>query len=176
MITKARNPKVWSKAQYFDIQKNWRKLSPIFKSDEARSVWHPCIEEFMTMRGEDSGYKHKPKPDALYPRDYESCDWYMMEGRGREPQFRLYARHSACHWVVDLALFVAKTAFPKIPWRILTGKKHTTVWNGCVDSPVLFDINFLALGVPASDAMEMASKGRELKPHKYLKSYLHPSP
>ena len=35
MKTASRNPDVWEKAQHFDIQKHWRKLGPIFRSDAA---------------------------------------------------------------------------------------------------------------------------------------------
>ncbi len=175
MVTKARNQRVWRKAKYFPIQKHWRKLAPIFRSREARNIWHPCMEEFMERRADEHGYPHKPRPDAKFPTSYESCDWrYNREiSYSRQPKFWDYARFEACHWVADLALYVAMTVFPAIPWRILYCQKHTTVWNGSVSNPVLFDINFNAMGIEASEAMKIASKGREFKPGKYLKAYLH---
>lgn len=178
MTTAARNPQVWSKTQYFDIQKNWRKLGKLFRSDTARSIWHPCMEEFMEWRAEENKYPYKPQPEAKAPTDYESCDWRWNQdvSYNRQPKFWDYARHSACHWVADLALFVAKTAYPQEPWRILTARHHTTVWNGSTTAPVLFDINFHAMGVEPQEAIKLASKGRELKVGHYLKPYLHTSP
>lgn len=184
MITKARDPRVWEKTRYFPIQKHWRKLGPIFRSEEARKIWHPCMEEFMECRAEEarkegpSNYVHKPQIDAKFPTDYESCDWRACNEipYNRQPRFWDYARHSACHWVADLAMYVAKLSHPSIPWRILTARKHTTVWNGCITDPVLFDINFHAMGVEPDQAMMLASHGRELKPGKYLKPYLHHCP
>jgi hypothetical protein len=172
MITKARDPKVWKKARYYDLKEKWSKVSKFFRSEEARNIWHPCIEEFMERRAEESGFPHTPKPDARFPTEYESCDW-RSSATGRQPAFWDYARHSACHWVADLALFVAKKVHPEVPWRLLYSQKHTTVPNGSVQDPVLFDINFQAMGVTASQALEIASKGREFKPGVYLKPYLH---
>jgi hypothetical protein len=74
---------------------------------------------------------------------------------------------------VDLNLYVAATAYPDIPWRILNQVKHSTVWNGDYDHPVLFDANFLALEVPASQALRLAFPGRKLQPGQYLKWYAH---
>ncbi len=175
MITAARHPEVWSKTEYFDIQKNWRKLGVLFRSDVARSIWHPCMEEFAQQQAEEHKFPHRPKPDAQFPTDYESCDW-RCDRPGKQPAFWDYARHAACHWVADLALFVAKTAYPQTPWRILTARHHTTVWNGSTEAPILFDINFHAMGVTAQEAIKKASKGRELKAGHYLKPYLHTSP
>lgn len=177
MITKARDPKVWQRTRYFPIQKHWRKLGPIFRSEEARKIWHPCLEEFDLWRSRENGYKYKPDKDARAPIRYDSCDWrWNRERRGPLPAFWDFACHSACHWVADLAMFAAKSTLPNIPWRILTAQKHTTVWNGCVEDPVLFDINFHAIGVKSAEAMKLASCGRELKPGRYLKPYLHHAP
>lgn len=174
MKTKAFNRNVWNKTRYFDLQKNWRKVGPVFKSESARNIWHPCIEEYMFFRAEENGYKYKPDPNAECPAEYESCDWAYSEPRkGPKPKYWDYARHAACHWLVDLALFVAMKCYPKTPWRILTHDDHSTVWNGSVEDPVLFDINYKAIGVSSFEAMKRASAGRELKPGKYLKRYLH---
>lgn len=67
-----------------------------------------------------------------------------------------------------MCLYVASTAYPDVPWRIVSSVKHSTVWNGDMKRPVLFDVNFLALGVSAKDALMLASKGRALKPGRLL--------
>lgn len=70
-------------------------------------------------------------------------------------------------------MFVAVSAWPKIEWRILTARKHSTVWNGDYRAPLLFDVNFSALKVAPEEALRLAWPGRKLKPHAFLKSYLH---
>jgi len=130
------------------------------------------MREFAIWRAEERGYTYKPYEDGAKPERYDSSDW-RCDRRGRPAAYWDYVCHSACHWVVDLALFVAQSCFPSVDWRIITSQKHTTVWNGDCEKPVLFDINFSALGVEASEALKLAAKGRELKVGKYLKNYLH---
>lgn len=174
MITAARNPDVWARAQYFPIKKNWRRLGPIFRSPEAERIWRPCMIERDQVHREDHKLPPSTKDPSYYqsPSWYDGCDW-RYERRGKWPELWEFACHAACHWVVDLGLYVAKVAYPNIPWRILTARHHTTVWNGCVDDPVLFDINFYSMGIEPNEAMKLASKGRELKVGRYLKGYLH---
>lgn len=175
MNTKARDPRVWAKTRYFDIHRNWGKLESVFESGAARSIWHPCIEEFEMRHAAEHKFTYKPRPNAEYPCDYDGCDWRFDTVKVERP-FWKFARHAACHWVVDLALYVAKTSRPQTPWRILHAQKHSTVWNGCTEKPVLFDINFHAMGISAPEAMDLASHGREMKIGKYLKPYLHSAP
>ena len=65
-----------------------------------------------------------------------------------------YVCPRACHWVVNFNLFLASAVMPKRPWRIVSSAKHSTVWDG--DS-VLFDMNFLAVGVPVEEAWQLAA-------------------
>lgn len=162
------------RAKYFDIQKNWRKLGPIFRSEEARRIWKPCMDQFDMWRFEDNKRSGEWKPDqhGNLPSDYDSCDWRFMTA-GRHPEFWDFVCHSACHWIVDLALFVAMKAYPDIPWRIVTSKRHSTVWNGDLKNPVMFDLNFLALKVKPSDAMEAAFTGSVRKHGAFLKKQIH---
>lgn len=163
-------------AEYVDIKANWRRLRPVFESDRARSIYEPCMREYGEVRAEERGQTYQHREGDILPRHYDSCDWRWCRddrGRGRKPAYWDYACHSACHWVVDLALFVAQERCPSEHWRIITSQKHSTVWNGNVKKPLLFDINFSAIGVDASEALSLAAKGRELKVGKYLKAYLH---
>lgn len=76
--------------------------------------------------------------------------------------------------MVDLNLYVATKVFPEFPWRIITHwqtKGHSTVWNGSEKSPLLFDMNFLALEVDPKEAWKIATKGSMFKPSRFLKSY-----
>jgi hypothetical protein len=52
-------------------------------------------------------------------------------------------------------------AEPTRPWRILSSHRHSTVWDG---ENTLFDINFLGLGVSATECFKLASLGGEELP------------
>ncbi len=174
------NPPNFANATYVDIQKHWRKLGPLFKSDEAKRIWKPCLVEFATQRGEDNGFPFVEHYPHTLPTHYDSCDWRFSPDRPRRgpmPAFWDYACHSACHWVADLCLFVAKSAYPKQPWRILNSNaresNHSTVWNGDLKNPVLFDVNFSAIGITPRQALKLAWPGWELPVGQYLKGYAH---
>lgn len=176
MITKARDPEVWQRTRYFPIQKHWRELGPIFKNQDAERIWRPCLWEYYVDDRSEGGYEIKRREEeAKSPSWYDGGDWNLCR-REPFPDFWEFVCVRACHWVADLALYVAKTSRPKVPWRILHCQKHTTVWNGCTVKPILFDLNWHAVGIPAQEAIKTASKGRELKPHQYFKPYLHHAP
>lgn len=130
------------------------------------------MDDYALQRSIENGYEYKVNKEKFphsKPAYYDSCDWrYNRNRRGPNPAYWDFACHSACHWVVDLCLYVATTAYPSIPWRILTHQEHSTVWDGDYKSPLLFDINFSAIGVCPAQGLETAFKGRELKPGKYL--------
>ncbi len=174
------HPPNYANAKFVDIQKHWRKLGPLFRSEEARKIWAPCMLEFALDRAAEHGFtfdKSRPRP---LPSSYDSCDWRCcpdVPRRGPSPAFWDYACHSACHWVVDLCLFVAKRAYPQQPWRILYSNalksNHSTVWNGDLKNPLLFDVNFSAIGVSPKEALQLAWPGSELSVGEYLKGYAH---
>lgn len=170
-----KNPKPkpnYSRARHFDIQKHWRKLGPIFKSEEAGKIWQPCMEDWGTL---ERGKKYTDSRPHPTPFSYDSPDWWCeRHKRGPLPAFYAFTCHRACHWLVDLCLYVAMTAYPDVRWRILTHwQLHSTVWNGDLKTPVLFDANYSAHGVSAKEGLERAYKGRQLPPGRYLKKYLH---
>jgi hypothetical protein len=98
------------------------------------------------------------------PTEFESCDW-QFNHRGRRPAFWAYTKHGACHWLTNFALVLAQRVEPQQSWRIITSPKHSTVWNG---HGLLFDFNFLAMGVPPDECFEMAKK-HQLKPGKLMR-------
>lgn len=159
-----------SRVQYFPIQKHWRKLGPLFRSKESKSIWLPNMHELMRQRASEHGFKYKRHKDReSCPAEFDGCDW-RCDHVGRAPAYWDFACHAACHWVVDMCLYVARLAYPRVPWRIVNSDKHSTVWNGCSKTPVLFDINFLALKVSPREAWLMAAKGDVLK----VGEWLHP--
>jgi len=175
------NPPNFANARYIDIQQHWRRVKPFFYSEKAFKIWKPCMEECSQWKAEDHGFPYRPRPDARYPKDYDGCDWRCRidepRRRGPDPAFWDFVCHAACHWLVDLNLYVAWESFPELSWRILTvstgENNHSTVWDGSLIHPLLFDANFLALGIPAQEALRDVWNGRELRVGQYLKGYLH---
>ena len=126
------------------------------------------------VRGSDAVFMAEERHQL--PRGFDSCDWrWGTDGplRGPHPAFWKFVCHSACHWLVDLNLFVAVTAWPKVPWRILNAKKHSTVWNSDLRQPLLFDANFLALEINPGEALNLTWNGVHRRPGTFIKSYLH---
>ena len=104
----------------------------------------------------------------MTPHEFESCDWWC-DHRGRMPEFWNYVKHSACHWLVNLNRELAIRAEPKRAWRIVTSQDHSTTWDG---DQMLFDMNFLALGVDPDEAWRLANrKGRRLAVGKELRCH-----
>lgn len=156
---------------YFPIVRHWRRLKPLFESDEAERLWRANLRDYSEQKAAQHKFKYEHNPARYrYPRDHDGCDWRCCRV-GRHPEFWNYCCHAACHWLVDMNLHVAMSAYPDVPWCILTQRHHSTIWNGDTERPVLFDLNFLALEVPAKQAWEIASAGRMLKPHKPLRPY-----
>lgn len=163
----------YTKARYVPIQKEWRKLRRFFRSDEVTRLWKTDLIGYMESRSQQNRFpiNYKRLKTLQLPRDFDSCDWRYNGSwrKGRQPAFWDYVCHSACHWVVDMCLYIAMQAYPSEPWRIITSRKHSTVWNGDCLQPLLFDANFLALGVAPKEALSLALKGRILKPGRYLR-------
>lgn len=91
-----------------------------------------------------------------FPREFESCD-RDREHRGKQPRYWRYVRHSACHWLVNFNLRLARLVKPKRPGRIVTSEKHSTVWD---NKDTVFDFNFLAFGIPADECFALADEHR----------------
>lgn len=159
-----------SKITYYPIQLHWRKLAPIFHSKQCERIWRPNMVEYLQQRASDNDYKYIARHFA-FPSDCDSCDW-RWDLKRKHPAYFDFVCHSACHWLVDMCLFVAKAAHPEVPWRIVSSNKHSTVWNGDKENPVLFDANFLALDVAPKVAWQLAIKGRVLKPGKVLRTWV----
>ena len=143
--------------KYFQIEHHWNELRSIYESDQATEIWYDKMQDFGKQKDEDYGIKNCRteilRPE-LTPRDYDSVNWrYHLEDGKKEPEFWKYVCHGACHWLINLNLFVAQQYDRTKGWRIVSGKKHSTVWDG---KDTLFDANFLALRVSADKAYELA--------------------
>lgn len=166
MTTKV-NP---NKVKYVPIQQEWRRLKRLFESPLADRIWRRNLRDFRNQRADEHKFKYTHDESRYdWPCDHDSCDW-RFDHRGRRPDYWRFVCHSACHWLVDLNLYVACAAYPKWGWSIVTHNKHSTVWNGVEKDPWLFDLNFLALGVSPKQAWELASAGDILD----YGQFLHP--
>ena len=156
--------------KYVDIQKIWRKAGPVYRSEEARRIWLgemeayrlASFESWSAIQGSERSFP--PFVNNLLPKQYDSMDW-RYHRRGARPGYWDYVCSGACHWTVNLNLFVAMKVQPDLPWCIVTSSKHSTVWDG---QKSIWDASFLAMGVPVAEAWKMASvMGRALQPGKF---------
>lgn len=133
--------------RYYDVQRHWtKKLVPHLANPELNRI---LVEDFNKYT---FGRWNQPFTLGKFPDEFETCDW-RFDHRGPTPRFWRYVKHAACHWLVNFNLKLAELAEPKRPWRIITSVKHSSVWDG---KNTLFDMNFLALGVPAQKAFSLA--------------------
>ena len=133
---------------YFPIQKNWRRLKPIFERPDILQICHADMESYAAQRAEDNDYEFRPRPFSLdcRPEDYDSCDWRFNRGKpGPEPGFFAWACHSACHWVATTNLLVISELEPDRPWQIATSDKHSTVVD--LERKLIFDTNWAAMRI-----------------------------
>lgn len=150
--------------QYYDLKKNWtHKVAPHLSNPRVVQVLVSEMDKYTFSRWG----KHFTAHDT--PSRFDSCDW-RCEHRGKEPRFWEYASHGKCHWLVNFNLELARLTMPNRPWRIRTSQKHSTVWDG---KGMLFDINFLALGVSPQECFDLAS-GRDLKIGRHLVTHTVP--
>ena len=147
--------------KYINLKYWWPKAEKIYRSAEARLIWLPDMMDYSEMRrerAEELGVRcngSSPSVHAL-PSDYDSCDWRYHDKKGPHPRYWDFVCHSACHYLVDLHLYVATTVCPNSDWIIVSAPKHSAVWD---QKNTLWDLNFLALGVPADEAFELANDG-----------------
>jgi len=175
MKTLASIKAVQRRAVYLSPGAHWRRLRPHFEAPEAKSLWKALFDTAFKPH-----LKFHPVARRLeLPQDYDSSDWQAMwrsEHPGRRmPAWWKFTCCQACHWLAELNLLVVAQAFPEQPWRILTGKAHTTVWNGDRWAPLVFDPTYEAIGLPARDALMEATKhqGRDIRPGHFRKTYIH---
>lgn len=133
--------------KYYPIQKKWAKIKPLIQNKEVQDILVDNFNKFTYGRWEQR-FKH-----GMKPHEFESCDWWCHDRRGRMPEYWNYVKHAACHWLVNFNLKLAQLVEPNKEWQILTSNKHSTVWDG---NDTLFDFNFSALGVDPQEAFDMA--------------------
>lgn len=141
--------------RYYPIQARWRRIKPHLADESVQTILVRDFNKFTYGRW------RKPFLAGMKPTEFESCDWRCDRGRGRQPEFWDYCKHSACHHLANFNRRLAELAEPKRQWGIVTSQKHSTTWDG---EEELFDINFLALGVDPDEAWKLASEGGKILP------------
>lgn len=143
--------------KYYPLTKKWNKVKKHIPNENVQSALVRDFNKFTYGRWEQK-FEY-----GMLPRQFETCDWDICRV-GRHPEYWNYVKHSACHWLVNFNLNLAKLVEPKKKWRIITSQLHSTVWDG---EETLFDFNFSALQVCPNEAFELANK-RQLKIGKEL--------
>ena len=143
---------------YYPIQKNWRKLKPLYEQPKNLCLSYWEMEAYMRGRRKDFGLPaqeyFKEYSDDVRPCQYETTDWRCMTGRrGRQPAYWDWVCHMACHWVVNTNYSVITELEPDRCWRIVESDLHSTIVD--FDRMLLFDPNFLALDISAEETWEM---------------------
>ncbi len=148
---------------YYPVQKRWRRLRPIYESPMVLEMMHEQMELLSFSRANDNGYEFKPQPfhPELRPSWYDSCDWRFRSRPGPRPQYWEWCCHAACHWIVNTNLFVIRQIEPNRPWQIISSQKHSTIVD--LKRELIFDFNFLAMGISVAETWKLASKQRDSK-------------
>lgn len=136
--------------RYYDLKKNWSHVQPHLTDEKLNAILVRDFNKFTF------GMWGKAFKSGEFPHEYETCDWWV-EHRGKKPEFWKYTKHAACHWIVNFTLRLATLVEPKRSWRIVTSQEHSTVWDG---KATLFDFNFQAFGIKASEAFRLADEKR----------------
>lgn len=139
--------------KYYPIQKKWAKIKPLIQNKEVQDILVDNFNKFTFGRW-GQRFKH-----GMKPHEFESCDWWCHDRRGRMPEYWNYVKHAASHWLVNFNLKLAMLAEPQKDWQIVRGHLHSTVWDG---EETLFDMQFLALGISPDEAFELAYEDCDL--------------
>lgn len=140
--------------QFVDIQKLWKRLGPIYRSEAAREIWLPELNLMSVIKSQRNGFSARLNFEAKAPSDFDFCDWRYGKP-GRKPAYWDFACHGACHWLAPLNIWVAMQTEPNTPWQIVRSEVHSTVWDG---KDRLWDLNYLARDIPANEAWQLAAQ------------------
>jgi len=153
---------------YYHVGEHWRCLAPLYRSPAARRIWLPDMRDYRVIRPDEAGLD-AGRDDRHYrtSSEFDSNDWRydaFFLGRGtrpiRRPAYWDFVYHSACHWLLKLNIWFVTLVEPERDWRVLTSPLHSILWDG---GSALFELNFLALRVSATEAWEMAVNQEDAK-------------
>jgi hypothetical protein len=152
--------------KYYDLPRYWTKrVMPHLGDPQLQAkLIEDCDRFIFGGTGELGRLSMHFKPTLFdHQTDWEADDCGRHRP-GPRPRYYDYTLMSACHWLVNFNLMLAERVAPNRPWRIITSKKHSTVWDGKV---AVFEFNYRALRTPADTAFANANR-RMLKPGKLL--------
>jgi hypothetical protein len=133
--------------KYYNIPRYWNRIE--------KHLYETAVQTMLVteMNKYTQGMWKKPFLFGMKPFDFDCYDWYLSH-RGRIPRFWDYTCSGACHWLANFNLLLAFYVSDR-PWRIIKGEKHSTVWDG---KDTLFEMNWLAYGIPADETYKVARK------------------
>jgi hypothetical protein len=149
--------------KYYDLVKNWKKVKPHLGDPELKKVLARDMNKFTYGRRREK-FKHGNVPGehdkGCEWQNWDDYDYVVDEANGMllhdVPDFWEYVCYGACHWLVNFNLRLAQLVEPARPWRILTSRRHSTVWDG---DKLLFEFNWQAFDVPPAECFEAARRG-----------------
>ena len=92
--------------RYYDPIKNWSRIRP-----HLPDVEQILVRDFNKFTWGRWRKKFQP---GQRPHQFESCGWWL-DHRGLKPAYWWYVKHSACHWLVNHGLELARRVRPKYP-------------------------------------------------------------
>ena len=144
--------------KYYDLIDDWSKVEPFINHPSVLSAMHFNYNAYLLS------HLGLPFDDAMTPETIYELNQRMLFGDDwkqegfdarngeRQPYWTITAPHT-CHWTANVLLEIAKSAEPEHPWRIISGKNHSTVWDG---ADTLFETHYLVIGRSADECYEAA--------------------
>jgi len=138
--------------RYFDIGRYWNKvLKPLF---ESAAIQEQLFQDFSKHVNNRKRRFNATMSNPVHhrtwcfdradkPKKWDPSDWRYTRN-GRPFSFDEYVCYGACHCIVNSLLIAARIAFPNRPWIIVSGQRHSTVWD---QDCTFFDMNYFALKV-----------------------------
>jgi hypothetical protein len=142
--------------RYFDLKRHWtRRILPKLRDPLLNRVLTCAFKLY--VEGAYPGRTYNPLTDTPITwcnvdlRNVRNGDGTLR--RGKEPRYFAYVCFGACHWLANFELRLGQLVAPRLPWRILKGTKHSTVWDG---DNLLLDFNYYAGGYHPADCFNDA--------------------
>jgi hypothetical protein len=148
-----------SALQYYDLVTNWSKIEPHLGEEELNRILVRDFNIYSLARTGET-FTAGMFPQQLHEewlqrqKDLYDESWDPREG-DPQPHWK-YVKGQSCHWIANFTLRLAMLVEPQREWRILSGDKHSTVWDG---KDTIFDFNYFTNGVPVDECFENASEG-----------------
>ena len=153
---------------YLSARKLWRKTKHLYRSEEARDIWLPSLSRMRGLNPHGGWDKMDidelqrtvveytydiTDVDDLLPRHFDTTSWRYIQRGETCPKFWDFVCHGACHYMVELHLWVITQVKPEHDWRIIQSDLHATIWNG---KDLIYDPRFEAMKISINECFNMA--------------------